>query len=94
MNAILKYYFDTSIYNIGFSFLVGLFFGFTWGIIMYPTFGSLIGLICFSYFRKNEYYFYYNLGYNKRHLTVTIWIINTLIMIVLLGGYLLIINLL
>ena len=92
MNAIWKYYTDVTIFNLGFSAIVGLFFGFIWGLAMIPSFGGFIGLICFSYFKEKEYYFYHNLGYSKNYLMLSIWVANLLISLPLLGGYLLIIN--
>ncbi|MEL7122673.1 MAG: hypothetical protein AAFO07_24715 [Bacteroidota bacterium] len=94
MNAKWKYYLDSTIFNLLFSILVALFFGFFWGIILFASFGLIIGTICFAYFKKKEYYFYYNLGHTKKELILNNFKINMLIAIPLLALYITIVNLL
>lgn len=82
--AITKYFYDLTRYNLGFSILVGIALRPIAGIITFGTFGMLIGLICYRYFQNNQYYFYYNLGIKKTKLISITWIINFSVAIVFL----------
>jgi hypothetical protein len=93
MPAIWKYYLDTSLFNLGFSILFGLYAGFPWALLVFASFGTLVGFLSFSYFREHEYYFYYNMGLTKRALMVRTWIINLVSSINLFGAYALIVTL-
>ena len=84
IQARLKYYYDLTLYNFGFSFLIGLLIGINAGIISFGTFGMLAGLLLYRYFQSNQYYFYYNLGLSKKALITTTWIINFTIAAILL----------
>ena len=65
----LKYYLDVTVYNLLLSFVVGLF-------------GTLLGFLVYEYFKKREYYFYFNYGYTKKMLIARVWGINLLLMII------------
>ncbi|MAZ72462.1 MAG: hypothetical protein CMC70_04880 [Flavobacteriaceae bacterium] len=54
-------------------------FGVYWGYILYSTLGVILGFIGFHTFRKDEFYSYYNLGFTKRNLFKTSFIINLLV---------------
>ena len=84
IQARLKYYYDLTLYNFGFSFLIGLIIGINAGIISFGTFGMLAGLLLYRYFQSNQYYFYYNLGLAKTTLIASTWIINSTIAVSLL----------
>jgi hypothetical protein len=84
IQARLKYYYDLTLYNLGFSILIGLIIGENAGIISFGTFGMLVGLMMYRYFQSNQYYFYYNLGLSKKALITTTWIINSTIAVFLL----------
>jgi hypothetical protein len=75
-SARLKYYYDLTKYNFGFSVLIGLIISIDAGIITFGTFGMLVGLISYRYFQNNQYYFYYNLGISKMALISVTWLIN------------------
>ena len=85
--ALIKYFIDVSTFNIPFSIIIGVGAGFLWSIVSFATFGFLIGLLGFQFFRKNEYYAYYNLGYTKRNLAKKVWFINIGIVFLLLLVY-------
>ena len=76
ISARLKYYYDLTRYNVGFSILIGLIRGENAGIITFGTFGMFVGLISYRYFQNNQYYFYYNLGISKINLVLVTWLIN------------------
>lgn len=84
IQARLKYYYDLTLYNFGFSVLIGLLIGGNAGIVSFGTFGMLVGLMSYRYFQNNQYYFYYNLGISKTALIATTWIINFTIAVFLL----------
>ena len=84
IQARLKYYYDLTLYNFGFSVLIGLLIGVNAAIVSFGTFGMLVGLMSYRYFQNNQYYFYYNLGLSKKALITTTWIINSTIAVSLL----------
>ena len=59
--------------------IIGL--GIYWGFLLCISLGLLIGFFGFSTFRKDEYYFYYNLGLTKLKLLKVTFIINFLVRI-------------
>jgi len=79
--AFLKFYFDSTLYNIAFSVLCFLIVSPLAGIVSLPTFGLAIGLFCYKQFHGHQYYFYYNLGITKRRLIIKSLIINTIIVL-------------
>ncbi len=83
-NVILKYYYDVTRYNLAFSILIGLLRGVVPGVVSIGTFGMIVGLICFRYYQKNQYYFYYNLGFTRLRLIATTWALNLIITLLLL----------
>ncbi len=93
MNIIWKYYYDSTIYNIGLSILTAAYAGFLWALMVFGTIGTVIGFIVYSYFREQEYYFYYNYGYSKNMLIKRVWAINLAIATGLFGIYAIIIKL-
>jgi hypothetical protein len=80
MKILAKYFFDVNIFNLIYSILIGVLF---WEIIYIPlvfsTIGTLIGIFGYNYYNKNEYYFYYNKGYSKKILFLSLWITNIII---------------
>ncbi len=84
IQAKLKYYYDLTRYNFGFSLLIGLILGINAGIVTFGSFGMFVGLMSYKYFQNNQYYFYYNLGISKRALITNTWIINLIIAAILL----------
>jgi len=85
--AIAKYFWDVNMFNIPFSFLLGISVGFLWSIVSFATFGFLIGLIGFNFFKKNEYYAYHNLGFTKLYLAKKVGFINVCIVVLFLIIY-------
>tara|TARA_R110002049_G_scaffold102775_5_gene248734 strand:+ start:5860 stop:6141 length:282 start_codon:yes stop_codon:yes gene_type:complete len=74
--AIWKYFLDINMFNAPFSLIFGLTFGILWSVIIFSSFGILIGYLGFQTFKKNEYYTYYNLGFTKTNLIKKVWLIN------------------
>lgn len=72
----LKFYRDFNIWNLIFSVIAGIYPGVFSGLLIFCSFGMLIGLIGFRYFRNNEYYIYYNLGVTKLSLLKKVWLVN------------------
>ncbi len=52
-----------------------------WAFTLFCTIGLLIGFLGFQFFKKGEYYFYYNLGITKWNLLKISFFINLLIAI-------------
>lgn len=74
--AFWKYFRDFNFSNIAFSALSGVFFGITSALLIFLTFGTLVGYLGFQYFKSNEYYLYYNLGFSKFSLIWRVWLLN------------------
>ena len=71
-------------YSIPISVIIGISAGIVYGLITFSSFGILIGLIGFKYFKENEYYTYQNLGYSKINLIKNVFIRNAIITFLLL----------
>jgi hypothetical protein len=83
--AVLKYYYDLTKYNVVFSLLIGFVTHHAFvGILTFGTFGILVGLMCFKRFQNNQYYFYYNLGISKVKLISITCVINLFITAIIL----------
>lgn len=80
----IKYYLDVNLYNFIFSLVFSVTNGLFWGIIIFCSFGLFVGALGFKYFKENEYYMYYNLGYTKFKLLWKTWLLNIFISIPLL----------
>ena len=50
--------------------------GVLWGFVLFATLGLWFGFIGFKNFRKEEYYFYHNLGFTKWNLVKNSFFIN------------------
>lgn len=74
-----QFYKDLFPFVISLGVLCALSFGALWGYVLFGTVGIAFGFIGFSVFRKEEYYFYYNLGITKRMLFTRVLIINLLV---------------
>jgi hypothetical protein len=82
MKIILKYFLDINLFNLIYSILVGILFLTPKYIpICFGTLGTIIGYWSYNYFFKNEYFFYFNLGYSKKKLILIVWSINLAISI-------------
>ncbi|WP_320053756.1 hypothetical protein [uncultured Acetobacteroides sp.] len=64
----LKFYADSTRYNLAFSVLCFVVVSPLAGLVSLPTFGLAVGLLCYRKFHGHQYYFYYNLGITKRRL--------------------------
>lgn len=82
--AFWKYYRDFNWSNLIFSLISGAYFGPISGLIIFCSFGTIIGMIGFRYFKGDEYFIYYNLGYSKRALVSRVWGYNLLFALPLL----------
>jgi len=81
--ATLKFVTDVNIFNLIFSAIIGIISGFPWFLVSFCSVGIFMGLLGFRYFKKNEYYMYYNLGYTKTRLILNVVGINILIALLL-----------
>ncbi len=88
--AIWKYYLDVNMFTLPFSLFFGFTSGIFWSLIIFSSFGILIGYIGFGAFKKNEYFGYHNLGLTKMNLIKKVWTINTSISFLVLLIYIII----
>lgn len=85
--AFLKYYRDFNIFNVVFSVINGIYFGTFSGLLIFCSFGMLIGYLGFDFFRKNEYHLYHNLGFSKRYLLKKVFLWNLILSVPLILIY-------
>ncbi|MBC6993432.1 hypothetical protein QWY85_16620 [Neolewinella lacunae] len=76
MTIFWKYYFDCTFFNLLFGIVVYLLSGFVWALILCATLGNLVGFLCFGYLKGEQYSLYFNLGYTKRFLFLTMSLVN------------------
>ena len=74
-----KYYLDVNSYNLFFSLFFALMNGILWGLIIFCSIGLFVGTLGFKYFKKNEYYMYYNFGFTKFKLLKNVWLLNLIV---------------
>ncbi len=77
-------------FNVPFCLIFGLISGILWSVVIFSSFGILIGYLGYHTFKKNEYYAYYNLGFKKTDLLKKVWLLNTSISILIFLIYLII----
>ena len=73
---IFKYYIDVTKFNFFLSVIIGMVSPFG-GFMTFGTFGNLVGLLCYHKLYKDQYYFYYNRGINKKRLYLTLFKVNS-----------------
>lgn len=81
--AFWKYYLDVNLYNFYFSIIFAFTSGFFWALVIFCSFGLFVGALGYQYFKKNEYYMYYNLGFTKLKLLKNVWFLNLISSILL-----------
>ncbi len=81
--AISKYFLDINTFNVPFSLIFAFTSGILWSVVIFSSFGILIGYLGYQTFKKNEYYGFYNLGFTKTDLLKRVWLLNTSISILL-----------
>jgi hypothetical protein len=86
--AISKYFLDINIFNVPFSLIFAFTSGILWSVVIFSSFGILIGYLGYQTFKKNEYYGFYNLGFKKIDLLKRVWLLNISISILLFLIYL------
>jgi len=79
IRAYWQYYKDLAPFVFAFSIISVALTGVIWGFALHATLGIIFGLIGFSTFKKEEYYFYYNMGLTRKKLTATAFVINILL---------------
>lgn len=88
IRVVFKYYCDVNFFNLIYSILLGaLFLNFFYIPIIFASIGTFLGISSFKYFYKNEYYFYYNLGFTKKKLNVTVLSLNVFVSVIILLIY-------
>jgi len=83
MKAFFNYYLTINCINLPASILIALIAGANWLPISFCTFGLAMGLLAFNLLFKNQYYFYYNLGFTKTRLALMVFGFNCVIALLL-----------
>ena len=81
IRALWRYFIDLNTYNLAFALLLYLLLqlSLVYCLLSLISIGVCIGYLGFQYFKKDEYYFYYNLGFTKKKLLQWVWIMNIII---------------
>ena len=88
MRAFWNYYFTINVVNVLASIIIAIMNGPVWLPLSLCSFGPGIGLLAYYIFYKDQYYFYYNLGYTKKRLALMVFACNAIIALPLLLIYL------
>lgn len=92
MRPYIQFYKDLFPFVITFGLICIIAVGVIWGFVLFITLGLFAGFAGFSAFKKNEYYFYYNLGITPWKLFKVSFLFNLLVGIPLFGGLLIFIS--
>lgn len=74
-----QFYKDIFLFIVVFSLLGVIAFGLFLGFFFFMSIGLLFGFFAFHYFKKNEFYSYYNLGITKKKLYGAAFILNLIV---------------
>jgi hypothetical protein len=77
--ALWNFYKDILLYIVAFTILSKIVFGNLTAVLIFITIGIFIGFLAFYLLKKQEFYFYYNLGLTKWKLFKAVFLINLLI---------------
>lgn len=88
MRLLLHYYYDVNKFNWLFSGLVWLLFSSSENSFLALSLsllsaGFVLGLLIFHVRKENEYFFYFNRGFSKIHLTGACLAFNTLLLAII-----------
>ena len=79
IRAYLQFYKDVILYILIFTFISMALFGMVAAFLIFITIGIFIGFLVFELLKKEQYYFYYNLGISKWELFKAVFLINLII---------------
>ena len=77
--ALWNFYKDILLYIVGFTILSKIVFGNLTAVLIFITIGVFVGFLAFYLLKKQEFYFYYNLGYTKWKLFKVVFLINLVV---------------
>ena len=74
-----QFYKDIFLFVLGFSVVSSLIFGVIWGFVIHAFVALIFGFIAFNFFKKEEFYFYFNKGITRWMLFRTSFFINLIV---------------
>jgi hypothetical protein len=74
--ALWNFYKDILLYIVVFTVLSKIVFGNSSAVLIFITIGVFVGFMAFYKLKKQEFYFYYNLGYTRWKLFKVVFLIN------------------
>jgi hypothetical protein len=83
MKAFYHYYLTINSISLPASVLIALIAGINWLPIVFCTFGLAMGLVAYNLLFKNQYYFYYNLGFTKTKLAFNVFGLNCIVAVLM-----------
>ena len=79
LRALWHFYKDLLPFILAFTLLCKIVFGSLIAFFLFLTIGIFIGFFAFNLIKKQEFYFYYNLGYTKWKLFKVVFLINLIV---------------
>jgi len=79
IRAYWQFYKDLLPFIFAFTMLSKIIFGSITALLMFLTLGIFIGFLAFYLLKKDQFYFYYNLGITKLKLLKVVFLINLII---------------
>ncbi|MFP9098334.1 hypothetical protein ACLI09_04710 [Flavobacterium sp. RHBU_24] len=76
MRAFFQYLLTVNIFNFIASLILSVAFGLGYFPVLFCTFGLGVGIIVYGFYFKQQYYFYYNLGFTRAKLVRMAFVTN------------------
>ena len=79
MRAFFQYLLAVNLFNFLASLILSIAFGFSYFPVFFCTFGLALGIFMYSFYFKQQYYFYYNMGFTRAKLIRMVFITNLIL---------------
>ncbi|APU69513.1 hypothetical protein C723_3164 [Christiangramia flava JLT2011] len=79
-----KFFREINSVNTPICLLIGFCYNLPYALLIFCSFGIFLGVLAFDYFKKPQYYLYYNLGFTKTALIRNTFILNLVLAFLIL----------
>jgi hypothetical protein len=79
VRAYWQFYKEMAPFVFAFTALCLALFGLLWGMLLHFALAPILGLLGFNALKKEQFYFYYNMGITKKRLIGSSYLINGLL---------------
>jgi len=80
LRAFFQYLLAVNIFNFIASLILSVASGLSYFPIFFCTFGLAIGIFMYGFYFKQQYYFYYNLGFTRAKLIRMVFVTNLILL--------------